>query len=308
MSLSDLTKELKQMIILGALGSVIVAVLLYFGIQFSISSISVAKEELEDISHKIERADQSLENRDRTVVELAESIGRLKEYLERTPPERNYYSWATEIIYSMARESSIEVDAIDEVGSAARANNATAIELDSYSLRITAHGGYESIRNFLKRIEIEQPLVRFTGLDINKSQKPEVHDVLLNVEWPLSLGSISSVWDSIEQKQKAIGCYKSGTENLDLLEPRAEFAGEAIEGDPTPVVSEKDAALDVDAPMKSAANSINANSETMVEVMASTDSISENYFIGNADDFAKKELIQLSSLHRSIQGASNGIY
>jgi hypothetical protein len=35
------------------------------------------------------------------------------------PPERNYYSWATEIIYDVARLVHLDVDAIDEQSNAA---------------------------------------------------------------------------------------------------------------------------------------------------------------------------------------------
>jgi hypothetical protein len=304
MSLSGLTQEQKQYIILGAVGLVFVAVSLFFGIRFSVSSISVAREELDDLSRKIERADQSLEKRGSTVAELEETVARVKKHMGNAPPARNYYSWATEIIYSLARESRIEVDAVDEI-SETLLKKGSDIKLESYSLRITAHGGYESIRRFLQEIEREQPLVRFTGLDINKSKKPEVHDVQLYLQWPLNLSSISRTWDAIAQKQKALGWFPAQKEVLAVQKLQSQSLNEAVAGDPTTAASDPKATLDAKTILKSVSILTNENSDAVMEANASTNSISENSSIGLVDDLQRKKLIRLSSLNSPIQGSVN---
>ncbi len=208
MSLLELAKSQKQHFALGGIVAVVLMVLLVFGVRVSLSSIRKAKEELESVSGKIESADQSLARRSRTEEELAEISVKLGKILEDLPPERNYFSWATEVIYSAARASQLEVDAIDEQSGAAKSEpekkDAGAIQLEAYSLRITARGSFGSVKAFLNRIEQEQPLARITGVDISSRAEPEIHDVQIFVQWPFNLSAITEAWEAIDAKKKSI--------------------------------------------------------------------------------------------------------
>lgn len=197
MSLMDLSKEQKQYLVLGVIAAIALGVLIVFGIKVSLSSISEARLELQGFTEKVASAEKSVSQNQRNEKEFRSTISELKVHLANMPPDRNYYSWATEIIYDEARMVHFEIDAIDEMGVAAAANNSDAtraVELESYSLRITAHGGYESIKQFFKRIAINHPLVRITGLDISTGSTPDIHDVQLFIEWPFNLGYITEAW------------------------------------------------------------------------------------------------------------------
>ncbi len=207
MSFSDLTKEQKQYMALGAVATVALVVITIFGIKVSLSSITEAKQELGDLSLKIEEADRALSKQEQARIEFAETTRKLRAILKNTPPDRNYYSWVSEIIYEQARLAGLEIDAINEQNRAAAPSGGkgnTAIKLESYSLRITARGGFGSIRGFLEQIEEGQPLARVVGVDVSSGSNPEIHDVQLFIQWPFGMGAITDAWDSIAEKKEAM--------------------------------------------------------------------------------------------------------
>lgn len=201
MSLAGLTKEQKQYLLLGVIVCVAALILIAFGIKVSLSSITVAREELAELSNKIESAEMSVDRNERNAEEFHTSIAELQNCLAAIPPERNYYSWATEVIYDEARQVDFEIDAIDEMVMPAAADMASTrdkVVLESYALRIAAHGGYETVKQFLRKIEENHPLARITGMEISAGAGPEVHDVLLFIEWPFNMGYITEAWGSIK--------------------------------------------------------------------------------------------------------------
>lgn len=199
MSPLNLSKEHKQYVVLGAIVAVLLVVLIVFGIKVSLTSISAARLELVGLTEKIRSADITVTQNERDSAEFLATITELKAHLANIPPERNYYSWATEIIYKEARMVQFEVDAIDEAMLAAPVEDPKeekGVDLESYSLRINAHGGYESVKKFLNRIAVYHPLVRVTGVEISTGSEPEDHNIQIFIEWPFNLGYISESWGS----------------------------------------------------------------------------------------------------------------
>jgi hypothetical protein len=207
MSLDSLTKEQKQYLVLGLIVAVALMVLVVFGIKVSLSSISEAKLELLELKGKIKIADRALEKRQKVSEDFHKTINALKGHMDDIPPDRNYYSWATEIIYDEARLTQLEIDAIDEMNIAAppkeNAEEKT-IQLSSYSLRINAHGAYESVRHFLEQLRKEHPLVRVSGFEISSGSSPEIHDVQLFIQWPFNLGYITEAWENVATQEQTI--------------------------------------------------------------------------------------------------------
>ena len=201
MNFSDLTKGQKQYLALGGV-AIVSLVLVVFGIQMSLTSIRMVKGELEEVSGKIEKAERSLARSARTEKDLVETAVKLGELLENLPPERNYFSWATEVIYTTARSSKLEIDAIDEQTVSTKAKPkgkaASTIKLESYSLRITARGGYQTVKSFLALLEQEQPLARITGVEIGSGSSPEIHDIQIFVQWPFNLGTITDALAAVD--------------------------------------------------------------------------------------------------------------
>ena len=212
MSLSDLTKEQKQYVILGVIVAAAVIVLIVFGVKISLASITEAQNELDDLTKKIESADRSLSKKAEVLAEFDASSGELRAIIESIPPERNYYSWASEIIYAKARLAGLEINAIDEQTDAAGALKDASdkkVNLESYSLRITSHGGFENVVRFLEQIEKDYPLVRTTNIDISTGSEPDSHDVQLFIQWPFNLSSVTDAWTAISQKKSSIEQQRS---------------------------------------------------------------------------------------------------
>jgi len=204
MNVKDLTKEQKQRIVLGGMVAVALVAIIFFGIKVSLSSIAVARQELNDLVSKIESADRALAKGSQVRKEYGETIEVLKEHLRSAPPVQNYYSWATEVIHERARQASLEIDAIDEQsrpGSTLSGGKGKALKLEPYSLRIVAHGGYEGLKSFLELIEKEHPLARVVTVDVSTGSDPEVHDLQLVVQWPFNLGSVADAWPEADKSK-----------------------------------------------------------------------------------------------------------
>ncbi len=211
MMLKDLVNGQKQMLVLGVIGAVALVCLAVVGIRFSLSSVAKAKEELLDLSSKIEMADNVLSKSSNTSRDYDNSVKILKECLDKIPPERDYYSWASQVIYATAKATGLEVDSIDEIyapGSRAGAKKED-IGFRSYSLRITARGGYAQTKHFISRIEHDQPLARFPGMEISSGSSPDSHNVQLFLQWPFNLSTLEELWAEVESKQKSIALKSS---------------------------------------------------------------------------------------------------
>jgi len=207
MNFSGLAKQQKQYIVLAGIIVVVFVAILVFGIKVSLSSVTESKLDLDDLSLKIESAEEALSSQGRVKADFAETTHELKMILKNIPPNRNYYSWATEIIYAKARLAGLEIDAVDEQTSARGSFNEEeedSIKLESYSLRITARSGFNNLKSFLELIEKNHPLTRVTGIDISTGMTPEVHDIQLFIQWPANLRSITDAWEIIAAKQQAL--------------------------------------------------------------------------------------------------------
>lgn len=193
----DLSKKQKQYLVLGIIAFIAISVLIVFGIKVSLTSISEAKLELHGLTEKITAAEKSISKSQQSEAEFDTTIANLKAHLANIPPDRNYYSWATEIIYREARSVQFEIDAIDEMLATSPVKNPSAqksVILESYALRITAHGRYENVKGFLELIADNHPLVRVTGIEISTGAQPDIHDVQLFIEWPFNMGYITETW------------------------------------------------------------------------------------------------------------------
>ena len=206
MNLKDLSKEQKQYLIIGVLGVVVVIGAIVIGVKFSMSSIGDARVELKELTDKIDRADRSLANQQQNEKNFFNTIYELKDYFGEIPPEQNYYSWATEVIYGIARAAHLKIDSVNEAGSVKKntSGKKNKVSVQTYSLRIVAHGGFEDVKYFLQEISSNYPLVRITGLEVRSGSLPAVHDVQLLIQWPFRLAHIADTWGTIPPQSQNI--------------------------------------------------------------------------------------------------------
>ena len=206
MNLKNLSKEQKQYLIIGVLGVIVIVGAIVIGVKFSMSSIGEARVELNELTDKIDRADRSLANQQQNEEKFYNTIYELKDYFGKIPPDQNYYSWATEVIYGIARTAQLKIDSVNEAGSTKKntSDKKNKVSVESYSLRIVAHGGFEDIKYFLREISSNYPLVRITGLEIRSGSLPDVHDVQLLIQWPFRLAHIADTWGTIPTQSQNV--------------------------------------------------------------------------------------------------------
>ncbi|VGO14951.1 Cytadherence high molecular weight protein 3 [Pontiella desulfatans] len=205
MSLSNLSKQQQQYIVLGLIVLAALGWGIFKGIEFSLASVADAKLELAELAQRIEQADAMLARGGNIGGEFEASVEDLKSRIDRTPPTQNYYSWATEVIYSCGRSSGLEIDSIEEVKRAKSKDDAEkeGTRFESYALRITAHGSFEKTKDFLRVIEQDHPLAQFSGLEISKGANPDSHDIQLFIQWPFEFTEIVQMWNDVAKKQRA---------------------------------------------------------------------------------------------------------
>jgi len=202
MSFKELDEEQKKRLLISVVIGVAIIVATFFGIKFSLSSIAKANLELDDLAGKIESADRSLSRQDQVRKGLAETIGTLETYLSDAPPEKNYYSWASEVIYAKARQAEVDIDSIDEQtqkgATTLKGKGTAALKLEAYSLRITTHSSYENLKLFLSLIEENHPMARVVTVEISSGKDPEIHDIKVVMQWPFNLSSVADAWDDVK--------------------------------------------------------------------------------------------------------------
>ncbi len=241
MNLADLTKEQKQYVGFG-LGIVVLVVLVAIGGRFGLSALSVVKLELAELTEKIERADKALALQNQNHKDFTQTTLLLRTQLENLPPQKNYYSWATEIVYSKGRDSGVEIQSVDEVltrGKVKKAAGKGSLSFEAYSFRIVARGGYEPIKQFISNIEEEHPLIRFTGLEISVSADPQVHEVRMFIQWPASFGDFEKRWEEIHEKQQKLSKRVEPAPMESLVPQPAPVVAAKPEPKPTPVVQQR---------------------------------------------------------------------
>jgi hypothetical protein len=204
MNLSEMTKAQKQYIVLGVLVGAGVIALSVFGIKQSLTAISEKRTQLEAVSEQLAKADRALSGYHEVNRKYEDTVQRLRAYEQYMPPDRNYYSWATEIIYGHGKVVGLEVDAVDEITDTAIKRPDGVVALESYSLRIAAQGSFEEILEFARRLKKDQPLLRITGLDISLSKDPEVQIAQIFVQWPFGIETLSKGWEEAEQVRRQI--------------------------------------------------------------------------------------------------------
>lgn len=251
MTLASLPKEQKQYLVLGLFVAIALVALSIFGIKISLSSIAEARQELTEVSDKIESADRALAKGASISDQYVETSAELKALLQNIPPSRNYYSWATEIIYSQARTTELEIDAIDELSFARtepdkkdKVKDAEGgVRLETYTLRITAHGGYRNVKEFLALIEEAHPMARIIGMEISSGNRPEIHDIQLMIQWPFNTDAIAKIWEAVAARNLAVEALPQSPRGADSeSHPVEELEPEVTQ--PEPVVPPKQIPVD----------------------------------------------------------------
>ena len=185
MDFSNLSKEQRDRLILMVMGGVLLIGGIGYGLKSIFTISSRVEKENEVLEEKISRAERMIGRQKRLLENTKEISAELQAYVREAPPEKSYYSWASELLYALAKKTAFKIDRIEKQGEQTESkSNALKISL---SFKIVAQGEYETCLNFLKMMEKEYPLVRVVSIDINSGANKEIHNVNIVIQWPSNL-------------------------------------------------------------------------------------------------------------------------
>jgi hypothetical protein len=208
MNIKALTKEQKQMLILGAL--------LAFGLLFAVyqfvfvpasKTFKESKTELSDLEGKLQRAAVAVEA-EATVREQLEEIASGLQHADEQfiPPRENTLSWATEFVYRNARAVGIEIETVGEDkagGVLAGQGEKVARIFVPYAVRMVASCGYFDFVRLVESIERSNPYVCVTDVQISiQTSEPEIQRITCTLEWPMWRGKPGSEVIRFPSKKK----------------------------------------------------------------------------------------------------------
>lgn len=196
MNLSDLSKETQKKILFGLLAAILVIGVLYLIGLPLLRNRKAQKEELEDLTSKIKKANRMIDQQSElySVLEAkTETLGMT--YGQMLPPQDNRFVWATERMTDYARRCGIEIDSINEVrikpptwdepperNKEDRKNKRYFIP---YQVKIDTECGYDALKKFIALIESENKYASISSLMISARQEdPERHNAAVTIEWP----------------------------------------------------------------------------------------------------------------------------
>lgn len=190
--LKNLTKEQQQYIVLG----LIAVAAIFYGASLVVGKVmgadKTSKSALDELTHKIERAQSMLSNEAKFHQDMEKMERELDGFLCLMPEYDNEYIWATEQVYALIRGSGINLKSVDKLVIPApkkkrdgEKKSADEVLIGSYAVRIVATGGYTQLKQFLKKIGGENPLISIQQLEMSGSaSSPGVHNLKIDLYWP----------------------------------------------------------------------------------------------------------------------------
>lgn len=184
MDLKNLSKQ-QQYLILGALGAAAVLYGLFLLVAGVVRADKASREELAELTRKIEQAETAMRTDSKLRSDIVSVGAALDEKLGLMPEYGNEYIWATERVYDLIRDTGVSLKSVDKLAAPPLKSKAEA-SLGFYGVRLSAVGSYNELRNFLAKIETENPLISVGTLEISATQTPTdgQHRLRIDLYWP----------------------------------------------------------------------------------------------------------------------------
>ena len=200
MKLSHLTKEQKQMVILGAIVGVITLVSAYsFVLQPLLRKWDRSRTAYEELTVELNDANKLLKSEMDMRQELVEKRESMRHIMsECIPDPENTLSWVTRHIYQYARKAGVDIRSVS-AGSARTGpfsrDQDSKRTFSMYAVNIMVQCTYDDLMSFLREMETRNPYVCVSGLIISgQGNTPEAHNVSVELQWP--------VWKDFETAEK----------------------------------------------------------------------------------------------------------
>jgi len=208
MDFSNLSKQERDRLLLIVMGTILFIVGIGYTLNFGLSMSADVEKKDKQLTKKINQADRKLRRKPLITKQIKSTSTKLKSYIKEVPLQKEYYVWATELIYDLAEKTDLKDPKIERIGgtkapvkSKKKGKKKLSLEI-STNLKIIATGDYQSVCNFLTRLEKEHPFVRIVAIEITKGSKPDSHDVNIEIQWPFNLASLLQEELSIKGAKK----------------------------------------------------------------------------------------------------------
>ena len=187
---AQMTKEQKQLWIMGGVLSAIVIFLIFqFGLSPFLAGKARMTEEYETLKAQLDQAMQGIKGEAQLTETLNDKTRMLEQaYRESIPAIENPLSWATKKIYGHARSIGVDIESVSEVDSDAQqwmGKDQAQRAFKPYAVRISTECTYAELVRLVRELEKNNAHMFVTDISVN-SHEPGFtkHTVSLVVEWP----------------------------------------------------------------------------------------------------------------------------
>jgi len=189
MNWSALTKKQQQMVVVTVLLAVgqILLMIHFLGLTKPASARGgSAKKELLELEQKLNDARTILKREELIRHELSRSIADLEALTVHAPTLSDRYAWAYEYVSRCSTQARVEVDSLEEVTFLdSDKKNAAA---QPYEISVSTRCGYNSLVEFLWRLEKDNPLLRIKEVTVSALRdQNQSHQVRILMQWPSSM-------------------------------------------------------------------------------------------------------------------------
>jgi hypothetical protein len=201
MEWSALTKKQQQMAVSTAALAVVQIVLMAHFLGWTKPASArggSAKKELLELVKKIEDARAVLKREGSIRQELVQSVQRLEVLTVHTPTLSDRYAWAYEYVSRCATQSRVELDNLEEIflmtsdkkdsKKDSKKDDKKKVVEPPYEISVSTRCGYNSLVEFLWRLEKDNPLLRIKEVTVSSMRDlPQSQQVRVTMQWPASV-------------------------------------------------------------------------------------------------------------------------
>ncbi|MFA6174663.1 MAG: hypothetical protein WC334_03725 [Kiritimatiellales bacterium] len=189
MNWAALTKKQQQMVIVTAVLAVLQVLLMAHFLGWTKPASArggSAKKELIKLEQQIDDANKILKREEAIRSELTQSIEKLEVLSAHTPTLSDRYAWAYEYVSRCATQSRVELDNLEEVVPPDDSKKTATAQ--PYEISVSTRCGYNSLVEFLRRLEKDNPLLRIKEVTVSAlPSQPLSNQVHIIMQWPTSM-------------------------------------------------------------------------------------------------------------------------
>lgn len=185
-------ERIQILILVAAVGLAVLFAGFHLGIRPLFAKKAFYKERIQELTENILKAENKVDRMRVDARDNREALQTIRaetdRYVLRATIGENYLLGVDEMMQRYARAASVSINPTREVGiSDVPHNSARAIRnaLKAYTAQVSFRGGYDDMLRLLREIETNSPYVCVSAISIAPQPEPEVHDITLDIQWPV---------------------------------------------------------------------------------------------------------------------------